>query len=1362
MTASYQPEITLETLFDDGTEQSESREDEAFEQIVSASLDITMNGYLNENGYSNGNGNGHVNYSSDGPKPSSIQLNAANGNSPGKTLPQPNLLSPEISQAVIALQELKNELKQAGLLAKPELQKQLVKLVEFVSNQSKQPNQNSQSVHSPQIQRQRLLAVAAKFRKAKDCNSLFDSAVVVVQKLLQADRVLIFRFDSSDKGTVLKEALEPGWTPILETGLPATFFGNDRSEDYLAQQIVVLDSNSKIQTTPHRRQLLAQFQVKASLTVPILVGGQIWGLLSVQQCSYDRNWLESEISLLYQIVVELALNLQTSEFQAQLQQQVAQEKAITRVIEKIRQSLDIDEIFKTTTQEVRLLLQADRVAVYRFNSDWGGVFIADSVARGWTSAIGKVINDTCLQETEGGRYRHNTSLAVDDIYTCGYAPCHIELLEDLEAKAYMIAPVFKEEKLWGLLAAYQNDHSRHWQDSELNLLTHIGAQFGVALQQAELISQSQQQAEREKAIAKVIERIRKSLDINNIFKTTTQEVRSLLNADRVAIYRFNPDWSGVFVADSVAYGWSSVMGTEIHDTCLMETQGGRYRQNVSFAVNDIYRCGYANCHIEILEKLEAKAYVIAPVFQGDRLWGLLAAYQNTQPRQWQESEVNLLTQMGVQFGLALEQAELLSQAQFQVERERSVAKIFENMRQSSNIDNIFRITTQEVRQLLKTDRVAVYRFNLDWSGEFVAEAVGNSWVKLVGPETRTTWEDTHLQETQGGRYRNNETFVVHDIYKAGHTQCHIEILEQFEAKAYVLAPIFIGQKLWGIMGVYQNSSARRWQEAEVNLLSQIAAQLGLALQQAEFLQQIQQQAETDRATSTIVDRIRQFLDVNTIFRSTTQEVRQLIKADRVAIYRFNPDWSGSFVAEAFTSGWVKLVGTEIGTNVRDTYLQETQGGRYRNNEWLAVDDIYKAGHAPCHIEILEQFEARAYVLVPVFVGQELWGLLCAYQNANSRHWEETEVKLLRQVALQMGIALQQAETLEKLRIQSEQLAQSADREKCAKELLQQRVMQLLMAVKPVFSGDLTVRVPITEDEVGTIADAYNNTIQSLRKIVAQVQTAAVQVAGTSQQSETAIVNLSQQAQLQLQEVSHALTQIQAMVDSTQVVAANAQQVQQAVQQANQTVKQGDTAMNRTVDGILEIRETVAETSKKIKRLSESSQRISKVVSLISNFTTQTQLLALNASIEATRAGEYGRGFSVVADEVRSLSRQSADATKEIEQLVQEIQIETNSVSTAMEAGIQQVIGGTNLVKETRQQLTAIVAATAQISKLIQDITQATQIQTQQAQSVTQVMADVATIAKQTSVSSSEISASFQELLTTAEQLQTSAGRFKVD
>ncbi|MBW4640197.1 MAG: PAS domain S-box protein [Gloeocapsa sp. UFS-A4-WI-NPMV-4B04] len=173
------------------------------------------------------------------------------------------------------------------------------------------------------------------------------------------------------------------------------------------------------------------------------------------------------------------------------------------------------------------------------------------------------------------------------------------------------------------------------------------------------------------------------------------------------------------------------------------------------------------------------------------------------------------------------------------------------------------------------------------------------------------------------------------------------------------------------------------------------------------------QLEKQKALVKAINLIRQQpLDLYAIFGTTTKEVCHLLEADRVAVYRFTPNWDGHFVAEFVTPGWVKLVGPESEkARVEDPYLQETQGGRYRNNETFTVDDIYKVGHQPCHIELLEQFQARAYAIVPILIKDRLWGLLAAYQNSGPRHWQAAEVDLLVQIGEQFGVAVRQTEFL---------------------------------------------------------------------------------------------------------------------------------------------------------------------------------------------------------------------------------------------------------------------------------------------------------------------------------------------------------------
>jgi two-component system sensor histidine kinase/response regulator len=208
-------------------------------------------------------------------------------------------------------------------------------------------------------------------------------------------------------------------------------------------------------------------------------------------------------------------------------------------------------------------------------------------------------------------------------------------------------------------------------------------------------------------------------------------------------------------------------------------------------------------------------------------------------------------------------------------REQAVAHVLQKMRQTLDIDTIFSATTEELRGVLNCDlrfaaalryRVAIYRFNPDWSGKFVAESLANGWVTLIIEQKNYPYlttealedknciikiqgfdndsvQDSYLQNNKGGVYSQGTSYrVIEDIYSAGFTPCYINLLEQFQARAYIIVPIFCGSKLWGLLATYQISGSRSWSEAEISVVVQIGTQLGIALQQAQLLQQTQQQA----------------------------------------------------------------------------------------------------------------------------------------------------------------------------------------------------------------------------------------------------------------------------------------------------------------------------------------------------------------------------------------------------------------------------------------------------------------------------------------------------------------------------------------
>ncbi len=332
----------------------------------------------------------------------------------------------------------------------------------------------------------------------------------------------------------------------------------------------------------------------------------------------------------------------------------------------------------------------------------------------------------------------------------------------------------------------------------------------------------------------------------------------------------------------------------------------------------------------------------------------------------------------------------------------------------------------------------------------------------------------------------------------------------------------------------------------------------------------------------------------------------------------------------------------------------------------------------------------------------------------------------------------------------------------AKEDLQRQVIRLLDDVEGAARGDLTVQATVTADVLGAVADAFNLTIQSLREIVRQVKQAAEQVNQSSTDSELFARNQSSEALRMAEELAVTLNSVQMMTESIERVAENAREAEEVARSSSVTALKGGKAVESTVAGILQIRETVSETARKVKRLAEASQEISKIVLLISQIAERTNQLALNASIQAAKAGEAGRGFAVVADEVRQLADRSGKSLKEIEQIVLQIQSETGSVMTAMEEGIQEVIEVTDRAEQAKTALEDIIQVSNRIDTLVRSITADTVEQRENSRAVAQVMQSVELTAQATSQESQRVAGSLQSLVSIARDLLSSVERFRID
>lgn len=347
------------------------------------------------------------------------------------------------------------------------------------------------------------------------------------------------------------------------------------------------------------------------------------------------------------------------------------------------------------------------------------------------------------------------------------------------------------------------------------------------------------------------------------------------------------------------------------------------------------------------------------------------------------------------------------------------------------------------------------------------------------------------------------------------------------------------------------------------------------------------------------------------------------------------------------------------------------------------------------------------------------------------------------------------------RKQAEENLENIARERQAEaETLTQQVLKLLGEIKGAAKGDLTVKAEVSNDVLGAVADSFNYLISELRKVVNAIQQLAQQVTVSTGDSIASTNQLTQKARNQAQQLEEALEKIERMVNSIKDVSDVAQRAEQVAQNSAQTAEAGGVAVDRAVEGINELRRTIADTSKMMKRLGESSQQIGKIVTSISQIASQTNLLALNATIEAARAGEQGLGFAVVAEEVRKLAERSASATEEISDIVGTIQAEIGRVMEAMETGTQEVVEGTELAAQAKTHLVDIIQVSRDMNRLIQNITRASGKQVAFAEEISSTMTDVSQIADSTAENADDVTTTLDGLSVSVGQLQKSVAKFQ--
>lgn len=326
---------------------------------------------------------------------------------------------------------------------------------------------------------------------------------------------------------------------------------------------------------------------------------------------------------------------------------------------------------------------------------------------------------------------------------------------------------------------------------------------------------------------------------------------------------------------------------------------------------------------------------------------------------------------------------------------------------------------------------------------------------------------------------------------------------------------------------------------------------------------------------------------------------------------------------------------------------------------------------------------------------------------------------------------------------------------------QSAILRLMNELGDLADGDLTVRATVTEDVTGAIADSLNYTTEEFRKLVARITAAVEQMGNATKDAESISKGLLEAAQKQAKEIEGAGEAVELMTRSIKEVDSSAAQSADVARRTLAATEQGAQAVRNTISGMDVLREQIQDTAKRIKRLGESSQEIGEIVDLISDITEQTNVLALNAAIQAASAGEAGRGFSVVAEEVQRLAERSAEATKQIGALVKTIQGDTHDAVAAMEKSTLGVVEGAKLSDMAGQSLREIEQVSNELATLINSISTSTQVQTDMANEVASVMQDILKITVQTTEGTRLTASSIGQLASLTTDLRGSVAGFKL-
>lgn len=719
-----------------------------------------------------------------------------------------------------------------------------------------------------------------------------------------------------------------------------------------------------------------------------------------------------------------------------LASQLVSEQTLNQIMtltQQIHQQLELGDILDVTVKGIREILGCDRAVVYRFLPDGDGVVAEESASPEWTPILGQLIYDPCFQAKWVDLYRQGQISLIEDVETKPLEPCYKKLLQRLQIRANLVVPILLPQypspqtssdfpNLWGLLIVHQCQSSRQWKTLEIQFLQQMAMQLGIAIE----------------------------------YREADQHLRQLYQKKPQGILLPIPEITGRMAM--LVEGITEVTNQNSPETLYLHTeQELRWKEallrsmtdasNLAFFVVDnrtdnILYFNHRFCEIWGIEHLESQ--MLEGVLKNNDIIpdclpliaDVTAFAESCKPLQFEENRAIIEDEIAFSDGRTIRR--FSSQIRDQSDRYFGRLYIFEDISDRQQVEINLKESEERYRSVIAAMGEGVVLQQAD--GQITAcnqsaeRILGLSFDQMRG---RTSIDPYWRAIQHDGSDFPGENHPAMVTLSTGKPQFDV------------------------IMGVHKPDGNLTWISinsqplfhpdqpqpyAVVTSFSDITVR-----KQAE--ETLKQQAERERMIYGITQRIRQSLDLDEILQTTVAEVREFLQTDRVIIYRFNPDWSGVVVKESVGSGWKSILNLEI----TDSYFVENQGKSYQQNTIKMTPDIYTGDLSLCHLELLEKLQVRAKLVVPILQNQGLWGLLVAHHCSEPREWHPLESELLKQLAIQLAIAIHQSELHQQLQLANQelqnlamvdQLTQIANR-RCFDEILNQEWYRLIREQRPL-------------------------------------------------------------------------------------------------------------------------------------------------------------------------------------------------------------------------------------------------------------------------------------------------------------------------